>query len=220
MNRIPRHLPVLLGLFFLILLTLGCSQVYYGTMEKLGKHKRDLLRDNVEEVREEQQEASDQFKDALTRLQELTGGVADKDLEKAYNRLKKDYDRCEDKAEVVRDRIDKIDRIAKDLFDEWQGEIDSMSSTSLKSKSRDKLRATQKRYASLHRAMTRAEKQLNPVLVQFRDQVLYLKHNLNASAIAGLKTEVRIIQTDVRALLRDMQKSIAESERFMAALPQ
>lgn len=209
----------LLGFISLLLFTLGCSQVYYDTMEKLGKHKRDLLRDNVEEVREEQQEASDQFKGALTRLQELTGGVADKDLEKAYNRLKKDYDRCEDRAEAVRDRIDKIDRIAKDLFDEWQGEIDSMSSTSLKSKSRDKLRATQKRYASLYRAMTRAEKRLQPVLVQFRDQVLYLKHNLNASAIAGLKGEVRTIETDVTALLTEMKKSIAESERFIAAMP-
>ena len=53
-----------------------------------------------------------------------------------------------------------------------------------------------------------------------QDQVLYLKHNLNARAIDGLKGELRTIETNVARLIRDMEASIAQSEAFIAELNQ
>jgi nitrogen fixation-related uncharacterized protein len=47
---IPVHLiliAVFLGLFFG-----GCSKAYYGAMEKVGIHKRDILVDRVEGARD------------------------------------------------------------------------------------------------------------------------------------------------------------------------
>ncbi len=197
----------------------GCSNVYYAAWEKVGKHKRDLLRDNIEAVQEEQIEASEQFKDALTRLKELTGFKGG-DLEEIYNRLKNDYEECEEKADALKSRIRKIDSIASDLFDEWSEEIDSMSSPELKRKSREKLSITKRRYAKLYKAMKRIEKRLPPVLTQLRDNVLYLKHNLNAQAIAGLQAEVSSIELDVQRLVADMQASIKEAEDFIKAMPE
>jgi len=197
----------------------GCSNVYYAAWEKVGKHKRDLLRDNIEAVQEEQIEASEQFKDALTRLKELTGFKGG-DLEDIYNKLKDDYEECEKKAEALKKRIRKIDSIASDLFDEWENEIESMSSPQLKRKSREKLYITKRRYAKLYKAMKRTEKRLPPVLTQLRDNVLYLKHNLNAQAITGLQAEVSSIELDVQRLVEDMQASIKEAEEFIKTMPE
>ena len=63
--------------------------------------------------------------------------------------------------------------------------------------------------------MKRAEKKIDPVLTIFKDQVLYLKHNLNAQAISSLKGELRTIESDVSVLVDAMQQSINEANSFI-----
>jgi hypothetical protein len=180
----------------------------------MGKEKRHLLRDNVQKVRSEQQKASEEFKDVLTRIKEIYGFDGG-DLEKAYKKLNSKYEDSEDRADAVRKRIEKVEQIAADLFREWDREIDEMGNAELREKSIDALSTTRKRYARLHEAMSNAEKRMEPVLQQVRDYVLYLKHNLNARAIGALKQEVDDIELEVEALIRDMNTSIKEAETFL-----
>lgn len=63
-----------------------------------------------------------------------------------------------------------------------------------------------------------AESRLEPALIPLRDQVLFLKHNLNARAIAGLSSEVVSVQTNVDNLVRDMERAIAQADAFIASL--
>lgn len=63
--------------------------------------------------------------------------------------------------------------------------------------------------------MQRAEKKLDPVLAAYRDRVLFLKHNLNARAIASLRSERAKIEADIGALVADMNRSIAEADAFI-----
>ncbi|HVK58047.1 MAG TPA: DUF2959 domain-containing protein [Candidatus Kapabacteria bacterium] len=207
----------LLGWVASILCFTGCKSTYYATMEKFGVHKRDMLKENVEEARDEQKKATEQFSDALTRLRELyniNGG----DLEKTYDRLKADFDRSEERATAVRTRIGKVETVAADLFREWEKEIAEMESSRLASQSREKLRVTQQKYESLHTAMKRAETSMDPVLKQFRDQVLYLKHNLNAQAIGALKGETLDIEKEIQQLIKDMNVSIQQADSFIQGL--
>src|SRR5688572_33244277 len=103
----------LIGLAIFTLFAVGCRTTYYATMEKFGVHKRDILKENVQEARDEQQKAAEQFKDALTRLRELYN-IQGGDLEKTYDRLKADFDRSESRATAVRERISKVETVAKD----------------------------------------------------------------------------------------------------------
>ena len=59
---------------------------------------------------------------------------------------------------------------------------------------------------------------MEPVLSQFRDQVLYLKHNLNAAAIGSLRGTADTIQCDLQRLLKQMNASIAEADKFVQTL--
>jgi chromosome segregation ATPase len=197
----------------------ACSSAYYSTWEMLGKEKRDLLRSNVEAVQDEQRDAADGFEDALDRLRGLYQVDAG-DLEKVYDKLKDDLEEAEDRAGDIHDRIDKIDSIATDLFDEWETEIDEISTASYRAKSREKLTETRGKYAALAASLKKSEASMEPVLTQLKDNVLYLKHNLNAAAIGGLGAEVENIEADIEALLADMRASIAEADRFLTTLPE
>ena len=200
----------------------GCQSamdnVYYGAMERLGQEKRHILRNRVQDGQEEQREAQEQFKSAYERFKSVTGHDGG-DLEKIYNELNGEFERSEERAQDVRDRIESIESVAADMFAEWETEIGQISSASMRSESQRTLGRTRTNYATLISAMKRAEQKMDPVLTAFRDRVLFLKHNLNAQAIASLSGSVREIEGDVAALLRDMDASIQEAETFLASMP-
>jgi predicted nucleic acid-binding Zn-ribbon protein len=201
----------------LLLLLSGCKGVYYSTWEKFGVYKRDLLKKKIEAARDDQKAAGDQFKDALTRLKEMYGFQGG-DLEKTYNALNHDYEKCVDRANTVHQRIKDVESVAGDLFAEWEKEIKEISSDKLRDDSRDKLRETRRRYEELHASLKRAEKSMDPVLTRFHDQVLYLKHNLNAAAIASLKGETTDIQAEIGKLVEEMNRAIAQADSFISTL--
>ena len=213
MKKFLYLLPVLLAAMLLVNTT-GCSSLYYLTYEKFGVYKRDLLKKRVIEARDDQKEAQTQFKDALTRLKEITkfdGGQA----ETAYRSLKGEYDDCVKQADVVHGRIRAVESVAGDLFAEWEKEITEISTPSLASASREQLATTRQRYNELHSALVSAEQTMTPVLKQFNDYVLYLKHNLNAQAIASLNGEATNITAEINRLIEQMNKSIARADEFV-----
>jgi hypothetical protein len=205
-------------LFAIAALSLSaCNSVYYAAWEKLGYEKRDLLKSAVKAARGEQKEAGEEFQDALTQLKKLTnyhGG----NLETAYNRFKGEYDDCEAQATAVRSQIREVDTVAHDLFREWEKEIRQYENASLAADSRRKLADTRSRFEQLSSSLHAAESTMEPVLRQFRDQVLYLKHNLNAAAVGSLRGKADNIQGDIQRLLVQMNRSIAEADRFIQTL--
>ncbi|WP_345880159.1 DUF2959 domain-containing protein [Shewanella algae] len=195
----------------------GCQSAYYGAMEKVGYHKRDIMVDRVKDAKESQQEAQEQFSSALEEMQALLnhdGG----DLEKAYNKAKDEYESAQEAADDVSNRINKVEDVAEALFDEWQGEIGEISKASLRSKSQAKLKETRRSYEQLIRSMRRAESKMPPILTSMKDNMLYLKHNLNAQTIGAIKGEFASLQSDISGLIKEMNKSIDESNRFIAAM--
>jgi len=201
------------------LIVFGCETAYYGTMEKLGYHKRDLMVNRVESARDAQEDAKEQFESALEKFSsvlQFDGG----DLEDKYDQLKTAYDRSSARAQAVRDRIDSVEDVASDLFDEWETELSEYSSDSLRRSSAQKLKQTRRQYSQLIGAMKRAEGKMDPVLTAFNDQVLFLKHNLNARAIASLQTELISVESEVNALIKDMNASIKEADAFISTMTQ
>ena len=191
--------------------------MYYGTMEKFGQEKRDILVKRVGKARDAQQETQVVFKDALEQFG-ATVKFAGGDLQKQYDRMSAELARCEGRAEQVGARIADVDRVARDLFREWAAENKRYQNAAYRRDSEAKLRETQRHCERMLEAMRTAESKIEPVLAVFRDQVLYLKHNLNARALASLQDESAQIETDVNALLRDLAAAIAEADRFIQTM--
>ncbi len=214
MNRI---LPNTIFLLLIALTLSACSSTYYRTLEKFGIEKRDILTDRVEEARDAQVDAKEQFASALEQYRSVInfdGG----DLESTYNKLNREFERSEDKAAEVAERIDSIETVAEDLFEEWETEIGEYSDQGLRRQSQTLLADTRTDYRQMLRAMRRAESTMPPVLALFRDQVLFLRHNLNARAIGALETELDNIEDATQSLIDEMERSIAEAGRFIDSM--
>lgn len=199
------------------LLFTGCSSVYYDAMEKVGIPKRKILVDRVGEAREAQQEAKTQFSSALDHFLAVTK-VPASELQATYEKLNTEFKRSEARAEEVRERIAAIDSVAQALFREWNDEIDLFQSAALRTRSERQLVATRNRYAALMRVMEQASAGMTPVIDAFRDQVLFLKHNLNAQAVSALDGSTRDLKHDINRLVADMEKSIKEADAFIASM--
>jgi uncharacterized protein YaaN involved in tellurite resistance len=192
----------------------GCASTGIAIREKLGTPKREQLVERVEETREAQEEAKTQFASTLEELQALSGFDGG-ELESAYKRLDNQLGRAESRAERVRDKIVSVDRVASALFNEWEAELDQYETESLRNASARQLDETRTKFGDLLFAMRRAESKMEPVLSAFRDQVLFLKHNLNARAIASLDSTLGELEDEIAVLIRDMEASIAEANAFI-----
>lgn len=212
-----KHWALVAGLSLFSLTLTGCEGTYYAAMEKVGMHKRDILVDRVEDAQDAQQDAQQEFQSALEQLSSLIdfdGG----ELQTVYEKTQDAYDDSANAAARVNQRIEQIEDVANDLFDEWQDELALYDSATLRRTSEAKLKQTQRSYRTLLRVMKRAAAKMDPVLATLKDNALYLKHNLNAQAVGAIQGEYANLQQDIEQLINEMNLSIRESEKFLATL--
>jgi hypothetical protein len=195
----------------------SCATAYYRALETVGIEKRDILVDRVEEARDSQTAAKEQFTSALDRYRSVIN-VDGGDLEEIYDRLAAELERSQTRAQAVEDRVAAVESVANDLFEEWEDEIGEYSDPNLRRQSQRLMTDTRADYRRLIAAMQRAEAAMGPVLTLFNDQVLFLRHNLNARAIGSLETELASIERATANLIEEMERSIAEASRFIDAL--
>ncbi|KZX55531.1 DNA repair protein [Vibrio sp. HI00D65] len=212
-------MPYLIVIVLSIFTLTGCQSAYYSAMEQVGYHKRDIMVDRVEDAKESQQDAQEEFTSALEALSSLTN-FSGGDLEDMYNKINDKYQDSEKAAQNLTDRIAAIEDVSDALFEEWQTELDLYTSDSLRRSSEQKLRETKSSYQTMLSAMKRAEKKMEPVLNTLRDNTLYLKHNLNASAVGSLQGEFMSLEKDIAYAIKQMNAAIAESDKFLAQLNQ
>ena len=200
---------------FLLVFISACSSTYYGAMEKVGVHKRDILVDRVEDGRDSQEAAQKQFLSALEQFDSVVK-LEETDLKKAYDKLNKEYEQSRSAADTVSKRIDKIESVANALFKEWKGELKQYESKELRRSSEKQLQTTKVRYNEMLASMKAAEQTMEPVLRIFHDNVLFLKHNLNAQAIGSLQSEFTNLEGQIGELIKSMNVAIDSSNKFIA----
>lgn len=195
----------------------ACDKAYMATMEKMGYAKRDILSSRVKSARDAQEDAKKEIQTTLEQFGQVVsydGG----DLESTYKKLNGELENSEDGAKTVRKKISDVESVADALFSEWETELGQYSNADLRRKSQTKLTQTKGRYREMLSAMKRAEQRIEPVLKPLRDQVLYLKHNLNARALAAIKGELVKVDAQVDQLVKDMNRSIAEADKFIQSM--
>jgi hypothetical protein len=208
---------VSLSLIVFSVLLSGCHSTYYKAMSTLGKEKRDILVSRIKDAKKDQDQTKQKLQTTLESFQALTGFKGGT-LEKSYKRLNSDYESAASQADKLHDKIQSIDQVSNDLFKEWQGEINAMDNGKLKSQDSVMLRNAKVRQATYMRAMHQTEDQIAPVLKVFHDQVLFLKHNLNARAIGSLKNTSAGLKSDVAGLVQSIDASSQEADKLISSL--
>ncbi|MBT8065802.1 MAG: DUF2959 domain-containing protein [Gammaproteobacteria bacterium] len=183
----------------------------------MWKEPRELLVDRVEDARDSQRDAAEQFRDALTEFKAVVK-LPESDLERQYNRLNAAHKRSQAAADDIGKRIDRVVNASNKLLDEWRAELEQYNNPELRRLAEVQFAQTREHSARLIASMRQIKDRMQPVLASFQDQVLYLKHNLNMSAIATLDGEATIIESDVDLLIADMNRAIAEADSFIAVI--
>lgn len=200
----------------LIMLT-GCASVQYSALEKMGIHKRDILVDRVEDARDAQTETREQLVTAYEELSALVGYEGG-ELEKKYERLSKEVERSRKATQDLDEHLSDIDRVSEDLFDEWESELDLYSSATLRADQKRKLALARRQFMTMRDRMQTARNRVDPVMAVLTDNVLFLKHSLNAQALAALRGQTAVLEGQVDALIRDMQVAIEEADAFISRM--
>ncbi len=183
----------------------------------MWKEPRDLLVDRVEEARDSQHAAAEQFRDALTEFKAVVD-LPESDLERQYNTLNKAHKRSQAAADDISKRVDRVVDASNSLLEEWSSELSDYNDPALRRIAEQQYDQTREHATRLIASMRQIEDRMQPVLASFQDQVLYLKHNLNLSAIAALEGEATIIESNVDILIADMNRSIAEADAFIEVI--
>lgn len=188
-----------------------------SSVDWMWKEPRDLLVDRVEDARDSQQEGAEQFRDALTEFKAVVN-LPESDLERQYNRLNKAHLRSKSAAEDINKHVDRVVSASNRLLDEWREELKDYNDPALRRLAEQQFDETRTHAGQLIASMREIEDRMKPVLSSFQDQVLYLKHNLNLSAISALEGEATVIESNVDALIADMNRSIAEANAFIEVM--
>ncbi len=183
----------------------------------MWKEPREVLVDRVEEARDSQHAAAEQFRDALTEFKAVVD-LPESGLERQYNKLNAAHKRSQAAADRINKRVDRVVDASNRLLDEWSSELDDYNDPALRRIAEQQFDQTREHATRLIASMRQIEDRMQPVLASFQDQVLYLKHNLNLSAIAALEGEATIIESNVDILIADMNRSIAEADAFIAVI--
>lgn len=183
----------------------------------MWKEPRELLVDRVKEARDSQHAGAEQFRDALTEFKAVAD-LPENKLERQYNKLNAAHKRSQAAANDISKRIDRVVDASNRLLDEWRSELDDYNDAALRRLAETQFDQTREQATRLIASMREIEGRMRPVLASFQDQVLYLKHNLNLSAIAALEGEATIIESNVDLLIADMIRSIAEADAFIAMI--
>ena len=195
----------------------GCSSAMIAAKEYMGIPKRDQMVARVQDARDSQTEAKQQFASALEEFIAVTK-VDSGELEARYKSFSAKYDGCEASAGAVNQRIADVERVAAALFAEWEKEVGEYSNPSMKAESQADLDRTKATYGKLLTSMKTAAAKMVKPLANFKDQVRFLKHKLNARAIAGLEGTAQEISRDVESLIKEMNASIDEANQFISQM--
>lgn len=195
----------------------GCASVQYSALEKVGIHKRDILVDRVEDARDAQADTRENLVSAYEELSALVGYEGG-ELQEKYEQLSDAVDDAGDATEELDDRLVAIDRVSEDLFDEWESELDLYTDQRLRADQADKLGLARRQFSAMRARMQKARDRVDPVMAVLTDNVLFLKHSLNAQALAALRGQAATLENQVDALIRDMQLAIDEADAFIGRM--
>jgi len=205
-----------LGLLFAACLT-GCTGAYHRSLEQRGMTKRDILVRRIQHVQSAQEEAKYQFTTALESLRTIAQ-VEPGRLREKHAELDAQYKNASERTRDLRNRLPAVDTAATTLFKEWEKELSLYQSAALRSQSEQGLAATRARYAEFIRSQESLLAQISPVLVDFRDQVLVIKHGLNPEARSDLDNTLRSLREALGGLIRSIDESTRAADAFIESL--
>ena len=161
--------------------------------------------------------AKQQIKDTLVAYNLLVGNKVE-DPKKTYKDLQKGIENTDKKVADVDQKVAAMQKEADLLFADWASNLASISSEELRKRSEERLNETRERYNGILAAGDKAGKVFNPFIASLKDQVVYLGHDLNPSALASLKPDADKLNKEAEVLFKKIDETVDEASGYITSL--
>lgn len=179
---------------------------------KIVMPEQSPLIQRIAKVRDAQQEAKTHFKFLLDQLDILAHSQSEEAIT-AHEKLNAGYETSIDKTDEIVQGVASMNDAVAAFFSGWEREIAQHSPSNAVNPG--KLEAARSQYRRLTLAIKEAEGKFESVLRVLQDQIMLLHGNPGTQVTDSLKNEMRLIGTDVTALIASLEHAIDETELFI-----
>ena len=137
---------------------------------------------------------------------------------KVYNSIQKEMENTEKRRAKIGEEAAKMNAEADTLFKDWTNSTAAIESPDLRKRSEERLSATKASYAEIGTAAQKGGDLYGPFMKALQDQVTFLGHDLNPSAVASLKPEAATINEEASKLIQSIDDTIATTNTNIRAL--
>jgi len=195
-----------------VLVAGGCSSA-----RTAGQKTTHELVKQVDETSASVEKAKAQVQTTLASYNAIISNTAG-DTTKAYEQLSKEIDKCQDRAEDVRKRVEKMKKTSEGLFAQWTKAIDSLDSPELKAASQQQMEATQAKFDDIMTAVRQGKDRFDPFITELNDQVTFLGFNLTPEALANLKSRADQLNRDADAMYKAVDDMLKATETYKSSV--
>ncbi len=140
------------------------------------------------------------------------------DRSSAYKSLLKSIDDTEKKAQNTRERVDAMQKDADTLFGSWNASLAEITDTNLRARSQERLNETRQRYDQILKTGKLAGEDFKSFVANLRNQVNYLGHDLNASAVASLEPDAKKLNAQGEETFKKIDATTKELQGYIRSL--
>ena len=135
-----------------------------------------------------------------------------------YKKLQSEMESTEKRRSDIAVRADEMRVEADTLFKSWADSAAAISDPGLRKRSDERLAKTKASIAEIGTVAQKAKDLYAPVMKALQDQVAYLGHDLNPSAIASLKPDAVKLNDQAKELTKRIDDTISTANTAIGAL--
>jgi hypothetical protein len=131
---------------------------------------------------------------ALDQLDALCSPTFTGDAKVAYGELQVCIERSQKQARQLRASIEPMRLSAESVFRQWTTDLEAFGSSRMRQRSQMRLDETQARYRTVQATAQSALISYDAFNNDLRDHALFLSHDMNASAVAELAGDIKLLR--------------------------
>src|SRR4029453_13790503 len=141
-----------------------------------------------------------------------------KDRRDAYKKLQKEMATSDKKRAEVSTRANEMNTEADKLFKSWEGSTAAISDPDLRQRSEQRLTAAKERFGEIRTNGQKASELYATFMKSLQDQVTFLGHDLNPSAVAALKPNAEKLNAQAQELFAAIDMATAAANDNISKL--
>jgi hypothetical protein len=166
-------------------------------------------------------EAIENSRVQLLKTMDTYNGLMAKDAtdrKGAFKKLQQQMAQTEERRAEIAVRAGEMDAEAETLFAGWAKSAAAIGDAELRKRSETRLTAAKASHARIKSVGRMAADAYAPVMKALGDQVTYLGHDLNPSAVASLDADAARLRTAVQELVKKIDDTMLTANSAVAAL--